>query len=81
MTAGGRTIGARAVLSNGNLKATILKLVGPLKEAPQPRAPILVTRDTKEKLVENIICGLPGAAEHFTLEDVLWSVDACRERD
>ena len=24
----------------------------------------------KEKLVENIVCGLPGAAEHFTLEDV-----------
>lgn len=25
---------------------------------------------TKEKLVENIVCGLPGAAEHFTLGDV-----------
>ncbi len=24
----------------------------------------------KEKLVENIVCGLPGAAEHFTLADV-----------
>ncbi|MGI9485517.1 MAG: mannonate dehydratase [Geminicoccaceae bacterium] len=25
---------------------------------------------TKEMLVENIVCGLPGTAEHFTLEDV-----------
>jgi phytoene dehydrogenase-like protein len=29
VTVGGRTIGARAVISNANLKATILKLVGP----------------------------------------------------
>ena len=25
---------------------------------------------TKEQLVDNIVCGLPGAAEHFTLKDV-----------
>ncbi len=29
-----------------------------------------MSEPVKEKLVENIVCGLPGAAEHFTLEDV-----------